>query len=620
MAIIPQLRALLYGDVPKPKSQIVSNDESPYDFWNLKGDSRDYDHLIKLGKIYRRGGPVSEAIRTHANLVFSNGFRVEGDDEELNQEVEEALDRMGFELTGPQAVIDALVYGDAFHEIGYGQGSKAEVPVMLFPRNPESFRIEADDYGQISGYAQVIKRDLLNQEEIPLDVKRIFHLSLENLGGSVYGLSLIDSAYNDIVWDAQICEATAQAIKRHGFPRFHVKVGMEGEDVDETTMRKIDSQFKNLNSKQEFVTSHDIEISNIDQLGQTNAKLYGEWSTMRLCTALGIPEELLGLGRGSTEATANVKLRAFYDKISTIQKKVARAFTNQVIDNITRVPGKCRLVFNEVNPEDEAKLAEWIAKVMGATPIDPFAVLPRKFIQDKFGVVETEWDEDDWVDEPNGTVGPSSLDEYLKRTNEGTHEGACKAVKARGDTPGPECGGASAKPAPPKKSPNKRESRKQPKQSSVQLHPDALSAITALRRDRMKLGNPKHNYRLGAAGETIAKTVFAEYHAHDTWNDADDLCNGFLMDVKTLNPNSDGTPIFRNKILRKIERGKELGKKWKFPLLVPSEDRVDVYINTPPAEFYDESLTDYDYVARPSESSYLGWVDAAGEFHRSAKK
>jgi len=417
LAIIPQLRSFLYGNVPKPKSQVVSNEESPSDFWNLKGDNRDYNHLIKLGKIYRRGGPVSEAIRTYANLVFSNGFRVEGDDEELNQEVEEALDMMGFEIIGPQLVIDALIYGDAFHEIGFGQGSKSDIPVALFPRNPESFRIDADEYGLISSFTQVIGSELTgNRREIPLDINRVLHFSIENVGGSVYGISLIDAAYNDILFDATISEATAQAIKRHGFPRFHVRVGMEGEDIDEAIMRRVASQFKNLNSKQEFVTSHDIEIQNIDQMGQTNAKLYGEWSTMRLCTALGIPEELLGLGRGSTEATANVKLRAFYDKISSIQKKLARAFTQQVIDQITKAPGKCKLVFNEVNPEDEAKLAAWMAQMMSATPIDPFSVLPRRFVQDRLGVKESDWDEDDWIDSPNdeSTVGPSSLDEYLK--------------------------------------------------------------------------------------------------------------------------------------------------------------------------------------------------------------
>jgi len=109
----------------------------------------------------------------------------------------------------------------------------------------------------------------------------------------------------------------------------------------------------------------------------------------------------LGLGRGSTEATANVKLRAFYDKIGSIQKKLAMAYTKQVIDKITPRPGMCKLIFNDVNPEDEAKLAAWMAQIMAATPMDPFAVIPRAFVQDRLGVQESDWDEDDYVEEPN---------------------------------------------------------------------------------------------------------------------------------------------------------------------------------------------------------------------------
>jgi hypothetical protein len=198
-----------------------------------------------------------------------------------------------------------------------------------------------------------------------------------------------------------ISESAAQAIKRHGYPRFHIRVGKEGEDVEEELMRRIDAQFKNLNSKQEFVTTHDIEIMNIDQAGQSNVRLYGEWSTMRLCVALGIPEELLGLGRGSTEATANVKLRAFYDKISAIQKRFARAYTRQVIDQLTPSPGMCRLMFNDVNPADQGAIAAWLAQIMAATPMDPFAVVPRMCAQDMLGIKESDWDEEDFVEEPN---------------------------------------------------------------------------------------------------------------------------------------------------------------------------------------------------------------------------
>ena len=401
MALIPRVREFLYGPAPRPKTQMVSSERESYDYWGARSPGRDWKHLKEYGLIFRRGGPVSEAIRTYANLVFSNGFRIEGESEHTNQAVEDALEQIGLEIIGPQAIIDSLVYGDCFHELVTGQGDKGGTIVAQVPRNPETFRIDADEHGTISGYTQIIQKDLGNPLEIRLEPERTFHFSWENLGGALYGTSLIGSALNDIKWDAMISESAAQAIKRHGYPRFHIRVGKEGEDVEEELMRRIDAQFKNLNSKQEFVTTHDIEIMNIDQAGQSNVRLYGEWSTMRLCVALGIPEELLGLGRGSTEATANVKLRAFYDKISAIQKRFARAYTRQVIDQLTPSPGMCRLMFNEVNPADQGAIAAWLAQIMAATPMDPFAVVPRTCAQDMLGIEESDWDEEDFVEEPN---------------------------------------------------------------------------------------------------------------------------------------------------------------------------------------------------------------------------
>ena len=218
MAIVPRIRSFLYGNVASPKSQVASGQEKPSDFWNIYGKGRDAPHLIILGKIYRRGGPVSEAIRTYANLVFSNGYRIEGEDEGLNQSVEDSLDQIGFDIIAPQAIIDALVYGDCFHELGYGQGSKSDSVVAQFPRNPETFRIDSDKFGFVESYTQIIETGFQQYDEIPLKPANVFHFAVENLGGAPYGISLIDSAYNDILWDAMISEATAQAINSSSGP------------------------------------------------------------------------------------------------------------------------------------------------------------------------------------------------------------------------------------------------------------------------------------------------------------------------------------------------------------------------------------------------------------------
>jgi len=584
--------------------------------------------MKELGDIYRRGGPVSQAIRVKANFVFSNGYRIEGEVEEINKMVEKELDNLAFEIIGPQAIIDAQVYGDCFHELVRGRGEASNKIIGIVPRSPETFKLEHDEYGVVSSIVQVIKKDMydINAEEIRFNLNDIFRFSMDNLGGAVYGTSIIDQAWNDIHWDAEIAKSTADAIKRHGNARFHIKVGQEGEDVSEQIMRKIDAQFRNLNSKQEFVTTRDIDIVNIDQMGQTNAKLYGEWATMRLSTALGVPEELMGLGRGSTEATANVKLRAFYDDISALQKRFARAFTLQVIDQLTPRPGMCKIVFNDVNPTDQAATAAWLAQMFAATAIDPFAVVPRKYAQDLLGIVESDWDEEDYItdegiDEKQSNPIVESIASKLSKedknikTYAGTHEGACKAAIARGDKVGPECGGSSKSPS---SSNIPKAPVKQPKEASTPLPSEVRSHVELLMKERDKLGKPAHNHRLGGSGEVVAKALTEGFKAHASWNDAEDLSNSYLMDVKTLNPNSRGTPIYANKIRRKLERTKETGKKWKFPLLSVQEDRINVYINTPPDDFYNGKMD--LYIASIDDSELLGYIDANGIWHKEGKK
>jgi hypothetical protein len=101
---------------------------------------------------------------------------------------------------------------------------------------------------------------------------------------------------------------------------------------------------------------------------------------------MGVPGELIGLAWGSTEATAKVKKESFFLRCAAIQNQVERAYTLQLIDDITREPGSVRLVFNDINAEDEKQKAEWIGNLIGKTPLDPWAILPQDWVKAQFGI------------------------------------------------------------------------------------------------------------------------------------------------------------------------------------------------------------------------------------------
>lgn len=399
VTIIERFRQLVAGapaPAPAPAKIAVSGGEEKRHFGKT---SRDLATLKKYLDIYNRGGPVSEAVDIYALTALSNGYRLEGSPADIEY-TQGILDSFDFETILYDGVIRSLVIGDSFQEI---QRNKAGGVYTVHLRSSERFKIETDP--SLGGVLRYLFLEDANADKwVPLEPEDIVHLALYPDPPSPYGRSLIGRAIDDIMRDATTADGTAAAIRRHGYPKYHISVGQSGEDVPESVIDEIELEFRNLTSRNDFATGPDIEIRTIDAGGLPGAEAYVTISMQRLAASLGVPEEMLGLGRGSTEATANVRLRVFYDKVAAIQRRVGRAYSLQLIDQITGRPGAVRLVFNDPNPFDEAATAEWIAKIMTATPLDPFSVLPQDWIRKKFGIelndqAEEEPDDDDGTEE-----------------------------------------------------------------------------------------------------------------------------------------------------------------------------------------------------------------------------
>ena len=109
-----------------------------------------------------------------------------------------------------------------------------------------------------------------------------------------------------------------------------------------------------------------------------------------MSAALGVPEEILGLRRGSTDATATKRIETYYKKIAAMQRHIARCYNVNIVDKLTAQPGSVKIVFNDVDPKEEIDKARWIAMIMKASD-DPFTVFSKEWIQQQFGLEnETE--------------------------------------------------------------------------------------------------------------------------------------------------------------------------------------------------------------------------------------
>jgi hypothetical protein len=382
-------RFLVSSKEPKPKGR-----HWPWLF-DTKKEWKLYEKhkkdLAEYETIYMQGGMVSAAINCYPLYILTNGYTFEGK-ERLIPLVEETCERIDLDSCIYQGVLDALIFGDGYQEIT--PSAIGEVG-GLYPRPARTFGTIYDEYGVITGYRQTISDRLYTKLEINFSPQEIVHIVLDKVGGSPTGISLIARAYDDIMRDTKTAESIAAFIERHGFPKYHILIGDEDDsDIPKDDLLQIGNQFKDLRTDNEFVTNKKVEIKNIDST-HGEVKIYNDWSIQRLCSAIMVPEEMLGLGRGSTEATANVRLQAFYDSIGTYQKRIERIYNTQLIDKITKTPGSVKIKFNDVSPVDAELKAKMYATVASITPGNPFDIFPREHIMRDFGLNPEEYPEEE---------------------------------------------------------------------------------------------------------------------------------------------------------------------------------------------------------------------------------
>jgi hypothetical protein len=395
---------------PEPQTRIVGggSDDNPYKRigWDDKTNRR--QKIKRWMTKYRRGGPYADAIDAYWLFALSNGWKLacEEGNEAPKDRVQAWLDQPHVDLDDilKQAILSAKLAGDAYQEIIPNRAGDGVWGVVT--RDPSSFRKEFDTYGRITGYRQFVDEENPADQGILIAPDRILNLVLDQAPGDVYGLSIWDRAEDDIERDCDIIESTTKAIHRHGTPKQQWSVGNDDRPATEADLQAVEKEIKSVGAKTDFATDHTVAINMLDTTGVANVDTYSNVSLQRVACALGVPEEMLGLGRGSTEATANVRMGTFLDKISTIQQIVARTYSRALIDRITGVPGVVWLEFNDVNPDDESKIADWIAKIRQSNPLDPDAIVPAAWARERLGIPPDEDEIDDKRETPDEQEEP----------------------------------------------------------------------------------------------------------------------------------------------------------------------------------------------------------------------
>ena len=348
----------------KPKT-IVRTGDSKSGKGKIGGsDKRSEKSLKGYWNYYAGEGTIFASINTTAWNSVMVGYHLTSLDEEAKKEVQTFFDDIDINSILLDNTTYTLIFGDAFIEVIKDGDLTADCKTV----NPITMIVNEDKYGRDESYQQKIQGKL----QPPLKLEDIIHLRFFPKPDSVYGLSLIEPSKDTIDRKVATDEALANAIIRHGTSKYVVTVGTETEVPPDAVFTSIKNELEDITEQNEFIVPGPVKITTIDEKGIQGIEEYFNYFQTMLIIGLLCPEEALGLGRGSTEATSKVKEIMYERMIKAIQHKLSeqirRELINPFLEERGYEPNTVKMRFNSVTDADEAIKAKWLGNLLRGYP------------------------------------------------------------------------------------------------------------------------------------------------------------------------------------------------------------------------------------------------------------
>ena len=343
---------------------------------------RELAERIKFDNLSRFNGPAAVCLDAYNHSIWTNGWRIESENEDLADKVTERIQNMHAENVLKMLTMDGLKYG---YGIGEKAPTKLSPKIVLVARCARQFDLVQDKKGILQAVRQY---DLEGKAIMDLPIGKATVL-MPMITSDGMGKSILEQCYDPLTWFPMMGESCMDAIARHGNPIWNIQLGTPGGGVvPQDVMNGMEGLTTDLNSKAEIVTSVQTQIKELNQAGVPNIDKYLTFVLQCISASSGVPEELFGLGGGRTGLLAASKWAIFYDKINSIQHTLEPQFDDQIVDAICieegGAVGDCHWLFVNPNSQNDTDKAAYCKAIHDINPLNP--IVPNDWYLDYLGI------------------------------------------------------------------------------------------------------------------------------------------------------------------------------------------------------------------------------------------
>lgn len=321
----------------------------------------------KLETIYKTDQMIFQAVNIISTFALSKGYEfiVENDEDE-SLEMRDQIASFDMRINLSKLLTDVVrhlhIYGNAYLEIVFSKNDEKQVvdlvlidPKTITFKKKGTGEIDLDDSGNIKGYIQTV-----NAKKIPLEPDQVIHFRINTIADSLTGTGIIEPLVKIIEAKRNIEVGLAEAVYRHGFPQFHVKLGDNDHQPTGDQVTEESEKYKKINSKSEFVTPYYYDIKVLEAPSLKGGDSYLKHFIDQEIAGTGVPKTILmGTGEGSNRASSFIEQQNFFLYIEGVQRNVAATLERCFFTKYLQVDeSPVTMVFNSLQSKTDLELAQ----------------------------------------------------------------------------------------------------------------------------------------------------------------------------------------------------------------------------------------------------------------------
>lgn len=397
-----------------------------------RGEDKPYDYGI-YEAIYTAVPMANAATDMTIDFTVCKGLYVTSENEQVVEECEALMKKINFDIFLRQVVKHMLVYGDCFVEIvtdgekdtdGNETTAATEISDLKI-LHPKTMKVRRDEHGEILGYIQELGTGV---SPVNFEPHEIAHFVYNQIGDRAYGTSMYEPLLNCLRIKLQMERDMGFLLERKANAPYHIKIGSDQYPATQTDIDSFASELAALKARNEWVTSHLIDIAVVGFQGKIlDLKPFSEHFDNQIVYGLRVPYVLLGLGN-IPEGLARVQQETFERHTQSIQLSVQKVLEKDIFGLLVKVKKfeeLPKLEWGKQSDEEKQKEVEYFLKLLSAPLTDDTKVWTENKIRDLLGI--------------EGQVTPEqrkqSLEKNLAPQGPGFPQGEGKTEKSQPEKP-----------------------------------------------------------------------------------------------------------------------------------------------------------------------------------------